>query len=124
MNCQNYKKQKGFVALISAVVISAVLLVLAAFFARGVFWARFAVLNRENKEMSLAFAEGCINLALLKIARNKDIAVPEQCEIVEISGANPYTIIARSDSGDSYTNLKVIASLENGNLAINDWREF
>jgi len=124
MKCQNYKKQDGFVALIFAAVISASLLVLAASFARGVFWERFSVLNRENKEISFAYAEGCINLALLKIARNEDVAVPEYCEIVEIGGASPYAIIARSKWGNSYTGLKVIAGFENGNLVINEWREF
>ena len=116
--------QKGFAALIPSVLISALLMVLAASVARDAFWTRFNLLARENKNISLAAAEGCANLALLKIAKNDEFSVLGQCEAVEISGSGPYEITVRSVWKSSYTNLKVTAKFEEGKISIIDWREY
>lgn len=120
----NLKNEKGFVALISTVVISAVLLVAAASVSRAAFWARFGLLARENKKISAARAEGCVQAALLRIVRNENVDVSEKCENLEISIDDPYTITATANWKNSRTNLRVTAKLENNKITINDWREF
>lgn len=120
----NLKNEKGFVALISTAVISAVLLVAAASVSRTAFWARFDLLARENKKISAARAEGCVQAALLRIVRNENLDVSEKCENVEISINNPYTITATANWKNSRTNLRVTAKLENNKITIDDWHEF
>ena len=120
----NLKNEKGFVALISTVVISAVLLVAAASVSRAAFWARFGLLARENKKISAARAEGCVQAALLIIVRNENVDVSEKCENLEISIDDPRTITATVNWKNSRTNLRVTAKLENNKITINDWREF
>jgi len=118
----DFVSQKGFAALVSAVLISAAMMILAAFAARAAFWARFDFMARENKKISAARAEGCVHLAFLKIARN-EIVAPENCEIVSIGGTNPHEILVRAVYQNAYTNLKVTALLENGKVTVIDWRE-
>ncbi|MFZ3074279.1 MAG: hypothetical protein WA093_04105 [Minisyncoccales bacterium] len=129
----NLKNEKGFVALISTAVISAVLLVAAASVSRAAFWARFDLLARENKKISVALAEACANIVLLGLADEGNDFPPEiavegvkKCKISEVGGNNPYTIITRADWKNSYTNLKVTAKLnkDSGKITISDWREF
>lgn len=120
----DFKKRNGFIALISTVIISAILLAAAVSASRASFWARFDLLARENKKISAAMAEGCVQAALLKIAKNENINVPGECANVEISESNPHIIIARANWKNSYTNLKVTAKLVNDELEISDWREF
>ncbi|HVV39082.1 MAG TPA: hypothetical protein VHD31_02030 [Candidatus Paceibacterota bacterium] len=62
-------KQKGFIALTSAVIISAVLLTLATTVSATSFFSRFNALNSEYKRTSLGLAESCVNATLLKIAQ-------------------------------------------------------
>ncbi|MFA6375995.1 MAG: hypothetical protein WCX69_01185 [Candidatus Paceibacterota bacterium] len=123
MKTVNFASQKGFVALISAVLISALLMVLAASAACAASWARFGSLTRENKKIGAARAEGCVHLALLKIARDETVTW-EQCEILSASEASPYVIFTRSVYQDTYTNLKIIAEMDDGGLVIKEWREF
>src|SRR5512137_2260381 len=116
--------RKGFVALISAVIVAAVLLAIAPAAARSAFWARFDSLARENKNIALQIARGCAEQALLGVARNEPVVMWEKCADLQISGANPYTIIAKADWKNSFVNLRVDAKLENGKIQILDWREF
>jgi hypothetical protein len=127
----DFKNEKGFIALISTVIISLILLAVAASAARAAFWARFDLLARENKKISAALAEACVNVALLGLSNEEKIFPLEvviedakKCKIGEVGGSNPYTIIARAGWKNSYANLKVTAKLENGELEISDWREF
>lgn len=68
----NYTKnrQDGFIALISAILISAILLDFAVTIGASSFHSRINTLNNEFKKMSESLAEGCINSALLKISQN------------------------------------------------------
>lgn len=66
----NQKTEQGFIALISVVIISAVLVGLAFTVSASGFYARFDALNGEFKRVSLGLAESCQNVALLKFAQN------------------------------------------------------
>ncbi len=125
MKTKNIYGQDGFAALISAILVSSVLLVMAVPLARAAFWARFDLLARENKKISLNLARSCADLALLKIARGENI-VWEKCEIGQIvdQGGGVWEITAGANWKGSFVNLKVIAELENNRIEIIGWEEF
>ena len=73
MNHQILQNKKGgYIALISTVIISAVLVGSAFTVARSGFFSRFDSLNSEYKRISKGMAESCINEALLEIAKNQN----------------------------------------------------
>jgi len=61
------KNQAGYVALVSAILVSGVLMALAVTVSRAAFWGRFDALARENKIVAREMAKGCANQALVKI---------------------------------------------------------
>jgi len=69
----NYR-QGGYIALISAIIISFILTGLVYAAARASFDARFDSLNAEYKHISEGLTESCINAALLKLAQNPNYA--------------------------------------------------
>jgi hypothetical protein len=117
--------QNGYVALISAVLVSVVLLVTALPMARAAFWARFETLDRENKKIAANSARSCADLAMLKIARG-ETAAWDKCEIVAKNNLSPdvWEIIARGRHKNSFVNLRVEARLESGQIKILHWEEF
>ena len=60
---------RGYIALISAIIISVVLLGLATAIGQSTFFSRFNALNREYKRISLGLAESCVHAALSKISK-------------------------------------------------------
>jgi hypothetical protein len=64
--------QKGYVALISAIIISFVMSGLAVSANLAAFWARSNSLYREYKMISKNRAEACADSALLSIAQDQD----------------------------------------------------
>jgi hypothetical protein len=136
MNLNNREKQKGFAALVSTVLISSVLMVLAASVARGAFRARFDALSRENKKISRMLGEACVQAALLKLAQDKDYGVlPEGeeiivdgdkiCRICEVNdlGGSEWEIFTRAVWQNTYTNLKTKAALTGSEFVIISTRE-
>jgi hypothetical protein len=75
---------KGFTALISAIIISVILLGLAVALGGSTFFARFNSLNREYKRISLGLAEACVHEALGRIAADFDYVVPPGGEVVDL----------------------------------------
>ena len=67
---KQHNNQKGYIALISAVIISAILISLTVAASGNGFLLRFDVLNSEFKRVSLSLAESCVSAALLKIGQN------------------------------------------------------
>ncbi len=116
--------QDGFTALISSILVSGILLVLAASISRAAFWGRFASLARENKNIAAAMAQGCAHQALLGIAKNENVLMWQNCQTLQIDGSNPYTIIASAKWKNSFANLKITAESQNGEINITNWEEF
>lgn len=69
---KNIKKdvQGGFIALMSAIIISAILLGFAVTSGASSFHSRFNTVDGEFKRVSLGLAESCVNVALLKISED------------------------------------------------------
>lgn len=61
------KNKEGFIALMSAIVLSAVLIAVTVALNQSGFFARSALLDSEYKERSAALAQACANVALLKL---------------------------------------------------------
>ena len=131
----NALTQQGFVALISAIIISALLLTITITMGMTGIFSRFNVLDSESKERSSALAEACADEAIMKLASDKDyklvspddhnIAVgSDTCDIVSLSPATPrsfpITIQTRGVINKSYTNLVVTI---NSDYGIDSWEE-
>ena len=111
-------KNNGFVALMSSIIISVILLLLIATTSLTGFYGRTNVSEYEFKEKSAALAEACVNYAILQLtidgsyAGNESIPVGDAgCQIrpIAISGANKI-IETQAIYQDSYTNLRVVAN--------------
>lgn len=106
---------RGFIALMSVVIIGAILLVFVYLLSASSFLARFDALDGEDKRVSLGLAEACVNAAVLQIAQSNaaagqvtvDASDPKKtcriCSVDPISGA----IFARAVYNGAYTNLAV-----------------
>ena len=104
---------RGFVALTSVVIISAVLIVLLFTLDVASFFSRFDALGAEDKRVSLGLAEACISKGMLKFAGGdfSASASPEPveggntCRICSITPSG--AIMARAVYHGAYSNLSV-----------------
>ncbi len=105
----------GFIALISVIVISAVLLAVASSLSlRGIF-TQSNVVDSENKKVSHALAQICLDTAVLKLQQDENYSGGEVlsqelgfCSVCPISKvAGVYTIDTRSIIQNAFTNLEM-----------------
>ena len=124
------KIQRGFIALISSIVMSAILLLITTTLSLSSFFARFTILESEYKERSSTLAEACVDSALLKIAldnnyspTNETVSVgKDSCLIKEVTTNSQQKIITtQAKYQESYTNLKV--TIQTNNLQVLSWIE-
>ncbi|MCI0542707.1 hypothetical protein L0Y69_03085 [bacterium] len=80
------QKQHGFIALISVLIISVVILGLTSLVNMTGFFSRFNTLKTEQKRVSLSLAESCANTALLNIAVSNTYAPGASGDIVSVGG--------------------------------------
>ena len=130
---------KGFIALISVILISAVLIALVVMVSAAGFYSRFNVLDYENKKVSVSLAEACAETALVNLAKNPtnypssippagilttvDLAAGKTCRICLVSLSSPYSIITRAVYNNAYTNLTVTGTLGASNFNVSSWDE-
>ena len=128
------KNQKsGFVALITAIIISVILLAVAASLNQKGFFARAEILEAEYKFRSSVLAEACVDRALLKLAEDIGYSMPETlgvvddaCDIVSVSTSGSQITIntsARFPAGinGAVTKLQIVVNLSD--LSVISWRE-
>ena len=122
-------REKGYIALISTIIISAVLIAIASALSFYGFENRYNALDYEFKEKSKALAEGCVNTAILKLAENPNFKGNETiniendfCLIREIKTNGLQKIIeTQSTIGNAYTNLKI--TVDQNTLSIISFEE-
>lgn len=109
-----YRNSQGFIALMSAIIISAVLLTIVATSSWGGFYKRSNGLDAELKARSVAAADACVAAALLSLAKRGDpagsiLALNEldECRIGAVSGAEQKTFEVQATSSGAVTNLRV-----------------
>lgn len=122
------EQQRGFILLISAVIIAAVLtaVVFAVSF-RG-FYTRFDLLDNENKERSLALAEACGQLAVLKRVQNSSYAGnealsvgSESCKVRPVLVPGDIVIETTASVSGAFSNVTI--DLDPVTLNVKRWRE-
>ena len=119
----------GFIALMSAIIISAALMVAALGGSLVGFYQRDTVLDAELKEHSAALADACANEALLQLASNPNwpgtITLPvgdDACAVGPVSlSAGQALFQARGVYRHSYTNLQI--TFDTQNLIVISWQE-
>lgn len=134
MNFKFLKKkgQSGYIALISIIIIVALMMIISVAVSFSGFFSRFGILENEYKEVSSGLAEACGDAAILKLAGdwaylgNESITVGfNNCLIVSIQDSGPQKLIrVQGIYQKSYTNLEIRVSkdvLEEIN--IDSWKE-
>ncbi len=114
------KNSDGYIALISAIIISLVLMMITFSLSIAGFFQRFDLLDAESKEQSLALARACVDDALLDIlnnsnyiATNENVTVDtKKCSIISVEYNAPMvgqiTLKTQAVINKAYTNLKAI----------------
>ncbi|MEK7212540.1 MAG: hypothetical protein AAB686_02595 [Patescibacteria group bacterium] len=118
---------KGYIALVSSLLISAAILVLVTTVGLTSFFTRSSLSDASLKTQSRALAEACVQKALLSIAENPGYAgnetVPvggESCRIISVVASGTDKVISTTANfRNSVTNFKV----ESAPTAIVSWEE-
>lgn len=111
------KIASGYIALFSTIIIFLTLLVVSVAVNANGFSARRNVSEQELKRASLALAESCVQVALLKFARGDQLpsneVIPvgtEFCTVVSVvvtqNGQNRVAITTQASFGASYTTIR------------------
>lgn len=119
------KAERGFIALISAVIITTVLLTFVVSVGASGFFTRFTILGSEFKEISQAVAEGCAHTAILKKSQdssyggNETIKIDgKDCNIENVTSSNAQV---QGVYKNSYTNY--VVQFNSSTFDIINWQE-
>ncbi|MDP3954244.1 MAG: hypothetical protein Q8Q06_02405 [bacterium] len=129
MNTKIKNNQEGFIALVSAIVISLVLMAIVFSLSFRGFFGRFNLLDSEFKERSIAVAEACGDNALLRLAQDINYAGSESfdigddtCKVLPINNIlSPRVIYATANVYSAVTNLKI--TVDEATLSVSSWQE-
>ena len=113
------KYNRGFVALITVIVISLILILVSITLSQSAFLSRSVVSDSENKEKSISIADACADTARLKLitdhtySGNESVPIgSESCFIRPVLTNTPSigesTIEVKASIRDSVTNLRVV----------------
>lgn len=122
----------GFVALITAIALSLILILVSVTLNQSGFFTRSALLESEYKERSVALAEACADNALLRLAVNPSytgnetiVIDTDTCSIRPIKPRTPAaghgTIETRALFQEATTNLRIVVSTST--FSIISWDE-
>jgi len=122
----------GFIALISILLVSMVLLVTVTTLNLTGYIARESILDAEFKEMSISLAEACGNIAVIKLAsdftytqtsESVEMVNGNQCKIISVTGSSTIkTARVQANSHELYTNLEIEVT-NSPSFKINSWKE-
>lgn len=123
--------QNGFIALISVIIISVVLLATTISLAQFGIANRYFILHLEQKAVSEKLADACVHIARIMVYNDPDTdfntpqSYPiggEECTIVSIDPSGNESIVeVTAQSGDSVTNFRVRIDNTNGDFV--SWSE-
>ncbi len=131
----------GYIALISAIIISVLLLIITFAVSFSSFFARFNILDSEYKKVSSGLAEACVDTAILEIAKD-DIPTDDTCVNVGDACSSPdpnrktckicqvrepstdnFEIMTRAAYKKSFTNFFVKVTRTPTDVDVNSWEE-
>lgn len=122
------REENGFVALITVLVMSAVLLVSVVSLAQYGLSTRFSLLDLENKSKSESLANACVSVARIAVVNdpsfttsNKSVAIgTETCIIESVALNTPSSgtsrIKLRGTAGGAVTNYQVEVNTTSGSI--------
>lgn len=122
--------QSGFIALISAIIITVLLLTIVSTASLGGFFGRFNILDSEFKDRSRALAEGCVDTALLRLANDPNYVggappIPvgsDSCDVMSVESLGSSKVIkTKGEFQNAHTNLKV--TVDATTLLVAGWEE-
>jgi hypothetical protein len=124
-------QRNGYVALVSAIVITALLSTICFVFGFSNFFNRFNVLDTELKEISLGLAEACADTAILKLAEDPNYGGGEtvavgsnNCKIISVDTSGVQKIIKTQANFKNYfTNLEITVTPAISDIIVNSWEE-
>jgi hypothetical protein len=113
-----YREQRGYIALMSAIIISSLLLVISVSLGTSGFFSRFNVLETESKQKSQSLAEGCLQAAILRWAIGSTNTLVniniggDTCTIVSVKNnfpvAGQITILTKGSFSNADTNITAV----------------
>lgn len=129
--------QSGYIALVSVIIMSAVLLVLIVSVSGTSVLNRVNVLTYQYKEASRGLADGCVDAAFLKLINDSNYSPSNEsvllgshsCTIVSVTPSAGQKVIQvqgvypKTGNGRSYTNLQVRVTVSTGSLVVHSWEE-
>lgn len=123
------KRDRGFIALMSAIIISAILMMIVIQLSYSGFNSRYNILNSEYKEQGNALAEACVDHAFLELANNANYAgnstttiAGNECYIGAVTAAGSQrTFKTRAIHKGTHTNLRV--TVDTSNVTVVSWEE-
>jgi hypothetical protein len=130
---KTYNTQQGFIALVSAIVISSLLIIIATSLGYTGFFSRFNILDGEFKDSSLGLAESCAEIARIEIANNPSFSVPSggkiynvgssanTCKILSVNGS--YTVQTQGIYQNSYSTIEAVFSRTTNDVVVSSWKE-
>ncbi|MDD4988822.1 MAG: hypothetical protein PHV42_00135 [Candidatus Pacebacteria bacterium] len=128
---RNFSKKNsgGFIALVSVILISAVLLAILLSLNMSSFFTRFNILDSENKKRSEFLAEVCLDTARMNLLEDKTYSGGEtifqgedSCKICPIGfSVGTIHLETRAVVSSSHTNLKAL--LNSSNMSILSFEE-
>jgi hypothetical protein len=131
------KSSNGYIALMSVIIISLLLITITAALSQANYFSRLNILQDEFKTTSDNLATACVNYARAKLMADpnnysgNEPSIPvgaDTCSVIAVlpTGNNwPKTIktqgvYPKNQAEESYTNLTVVL---NSNFSVNSWQE-
>ena len=135
---------RGFVALMTVVILGAMLTVMVFSIGVATFFSRLNVVEREYKRTSLAYAEGCLEKALLDLARGVNVATGcinfdtnqptymcdmstkglcRVCTSLSAPVSLPAVLSVRGYYRDAFTNLEILVTRDLAGYHVIKWQE-
>ncbi len=120
---------KGFIALVSAIIISAILLVVVISGSLGSIYSRFDTLDAELKERSASAADACADQALLKVANDPaytgtvllTLNASDSCRAVTATVGSQKSVRVQATSSTAVTSLQLV--LKSSDATVLSWQE-
>jgi len=128
----NKQLKSGYIAVTSAILISFLILVITGALSLSLYFSRFNVFSSQAKEGSLTLAEGCADMALLRLAENPAyggnetvIVTPSStCAILPIVSQGAQKTIKTSATFQRSTSIiKVIVNQPASAISLLSWEE-
>ena len=118
------RSNTGFIALMSAIIISVILLLVTTTLSLNGFYSRSNILDSEMKEKSAWLANACLEKARLILATNPSATgkatIPIGCDYEIKTGG---IILAHAVAGNAHTYYRVVVDVNKDAIPINSFTE-